>query len=175
MGAGSAASPNGVDDNAFDWGHHVKTPTTFAVLVAATLTLGACSPWSSSSKSEARAATGKQQVSHAIKGRETATGSFKGLSNHVTTGTASIIRSGNTWAVSLGSDFTFDGAPDPYVAFGNKGKFAKGTNFAKLRRNKGAQVYPVPADLDVGDYLEVFLWCKKFSVPLGVARLTLTR
>jgi hypothetical protein len=156
----------------------VKTQTTFAVLIAVTLALGACSPWSNASKAgaeKAGAETAKHQVSHAIKGRETATGSFKGLSNHMTTGTASIIRSGDTWTVSLGSDFTFDGAPDPYVAFGNHGKVTKGTNFAKLKRNKGAQAYPVPAALDVGDYLEVYLWCKKFSVPLGVARLALTR
>jgi hypothetical protein len=152
----------------------VKKPTTIIAIFVASLVLGACS-LSSSSKHEAKAASHGAKVTHAIKGQETATGRFKGLKGHVTTGTASIIRSGNSWAVSLGSDFTFDGAPDPQIAFGNKGHYTKGTNFAKLRKNKGAQVYVVPPKLDVGDYLEVYIWCEKFTVPLGVAKLKLTK
>jgi hypothetical protein len=152
----------------------VKKPSTIIALVAASLFLGACSFGASGSKHEAKAASHAKHVTHAIKGQETATGTFKGLKGHVTTGTASIIRSGKSWAVSLGSDFTFDGAPDPQIAFGNKGHYTKGTNFAKLRENKGAQVYVIPANLNVGDYLEVYIWCEKFTVPLGVAKLKLT-
>lgn len=151
----------------------MKRTTTIIAALAATLILGACSGSSSTSKHQGKAAAHK--VTHAIHGHATATGTFKGLKGHVTTGTASIIRSGKSWAVSLGSDFTFDGAPDPQIGFGNKGHFTKGTNFAKLKKNNGAQVYVVPANLDVGDYLEVYVWCEKFTVPLGVAKLKLTK
>jgi hypothetical protein len=153
----------------------VKKPPIIAAVLVAALALGGCSLWPFSPQHEAKAAASNGTASHSIKGQETATGRFKGLNGHVTTGTASIIRSGKSWAVSLGSDFTFDGAPDPYVAFGNKGKFAKGTNFAKLKKNTGAQVYIIPASLDIGDYLEVYVWCEKFTVPLGVAKLKLTK
>jgi hypothetical protein len=44
-----------------------------------------------------------------------------------------------------------------------------------LKKNKGAQVYVIPANLNVGDYLEVYVWCEKFTMPLGVARLKLTK
>lgn len=153
----------------------MKKPSTIAAVLVASLILGGCSIWPFSSKHEAKGAAHVSHATHSIKGQQTATGTFKGLNGHVTTGTASIIRSGKSWAISLGSDFTFDGAPDPYVAFGNNGKFAKGTNFAKLGKNKGAQVYVVPKTLDVGDYLEVYVWCEKFTVPLGVAKLKLTK
>lgn len=149
----------------------MKKPSTIIAVLAASLILGGCS-LSASSKHDSKSAA---HVTHAIKGQETATGTFKGLSNHVTTGTASIIRSGNSWAVSLGSDFTFDGAPDPQIGFGNNSKFTKGTNFAKLQKKTGAQVYVIPKNLDVGDYLEVYVWCEKFTVPLGVAKLKLVK
>lgn len=157
----------------------MKKPSVIVAVLVASLVLGGCSLWPFSSKHEAKAAaptaTSASRVTHSIRGLETATGTFKGLKGHVTTGTASIIRSGKSWAISLGSDFTFDGAPDPQIAFGNNGKYAKGTNFAKLSKNRGAQVYVVPKNLDVGDYLEVYIWCEKFTVPLGVAKLRLTK
>ncbi|MDA0341023.1 MAG: DM13 domain-containing protein [Proteobacteria bacterium] len=157
----------------------MKNSSAIIVALAASLILGGCSLWPFSSTHEAKAAPPSAQpvakVTHAISGKETARGTFKGLNGHVTTGHASIIRSGKSWAVSLGSDFSFDGAPDPQIAFGNKGHYAKGTNFAKLRKNQGEQIYVIPKNLDVGDYLEVYVWCEKFTVPLGVARLKLVK
>ena len=153
----------------------MKKPPAIIAVLAASLILGGCSLWPFSSKQEAKAIAPAAKVTHAITGQETATGGFRGLKGHVTTGTASIIRSGKSWAVSLGSDFSFDGAPDPQIAFGNNGEYTKGTSFAKLRKNKGAQVYVIPNSLDVGDYLEVYIWCEKFTVPLGVAKLKLTK
>lgn len=146
-------------------------PSALIIALAAGVLLGGCSLWASSDKQQAQAGP----VQHAVSGLETATGTFKGLNGHVITGHVSIIRSGKSWTVSLGSDFTFDGAPDPYIGFGNKGRYAKGSNVGKLKKNTGAQVYVVPANLDVGDYLEVYVYCEKFTVPLGVARLKLTK
>lgn len=93
-------------------------------------------------------------------------GKFKGKSNHVTTGTAEI--AGNQ--VNLLGDFTFDGAPDPKVALGKDG-YDKKTLMGLLKSNKGASSYAIPAGIDASEYNEVWIWCEKFNVPLGVAKL----
>ncbi len=93
-------------------------------------------------------------------------GTFTGASNHVTTGTAEI--AGNQ--VNLLDDFTFDGAPDPKVALGNDG-YDPATLMGALRSNTGAQSYAIPAGIDPANYNEVWIWCERFNVPLGVAKL----
>ncbi len=110
---------------------------------------------------------------HSIQGKETAVGTFVGLSDHATSGHASVFLSNGQWYISLANDFAFDGAPDPKIAFGSNG-FRQEAILAPLQSNNGASVYAVPAHLDVGDYNEIWLWCEKFAVPLGVAKLTLT-
>ena len=94
-------------------------------------------------------------------------GSFTGASNHVARGTVSV----SSNRIKLASSFWFDGAPDPRVALGRNGKFIRGTDFAVLKKNSGAQSYAIPARLQGTDYDTVVIWCRKFSVPLGYARL----
>ncbi|MEM8958934.1 MAG: DM13 domain-containing protein [Pseudomonadota bacterium] len=97
-------------------------------------------------------------------------GRLSGRSDHVTTGTVSVQRvGGKTYAV-LGADFSLDGAPDPTLGFGRNG-FVKATEFAQLRDLTGEQIYELPAGLDPADYTEFYVWCREFSVPLGVAEL----
>ena len=36
---------------------------------------------------------------------------------------------------------------------------------------EGEQTYTVPASINVDDFNEVYVWCRRFSVPLGVAAL----
>ncbi len=98
-------------------------------------------------------------------------GEFKGLSNHTTTGRAELVKSGKGGVVELLSDFTFDGAPDPKVALGKDGKYDPATLSGKLTSNTGASSYKLPAGIDPDDYNEVWIWCEKFNVPLGVAEL----
>ena len=57
------------------------------------------------------------------------------------------------------------------MGFGSGGAFADGTDFEPLRANSGAQIYAVPAAIDPQRYDEVHVWCRQFSVPLGVARI----
>ncbi|MCK0168429.1 DM13 domain-containing protein [Jannaschia sp. S6380] len=102
----------------------------------------------------------------AIAGGHGRLGSFAGASNHVTTGTAEI--AGNQ--VNLLADFTFDGAPDPKVALGRDG-YDPRTLMGPLQSNSGASSYAVPAGVDASQYNEVWIWCEKFNVPLGVAKL----
>ena len=45
---------------------------------------------------------------------------------------------------------------------------------ARLRGNRGNQVYDLPADADLDAYRSVTIWCQRFSVSFGAAELTLT-
>ncbi|MEO0822513.1 MAG: DM13 domain-containing protein [Pseudomonadota bacterium] len=103
----------------------------------------------------------------------TARGSFVGASNHVTTGHARVLQSAGKFVIELEDDFSFDGAPDPKVALGNNGYDAD-TILSPLRSNSGRQAYALKPGIDIGRYNEVWIWCEKFSVPLGVAKLALT-
>lgn len=109
------------------------------------------------------AALSVSRVSAAGHGR---LGTFVGASNHITTGTAEI--AGNQ--VNLLDDFTFDGAPDPKVALGKDG-YDKNTLMGLLKSNSGASSYEIPAGIDPSEYNEVWIWCERFNVPLGVAKL----
>jgi hypothetical protein len=99
-------------------------------------------------------------------------GSFGGVNGHQASGTVEVVKAAGGWEVHLKDNFTFDGAPDPWVGFGKSGSFAPATDFYRLRSNSGAQVYKVPADVDPAPYDEVYIWCRQYSVPLGVAQIT---
>ena len=98
-------------------------------------------------------------------------GDFTGASNHVTRGTVEVVKTDGGYEIHLKDNFTFDGAPDPRVGFGKNGKFVDATDFEPLASNSGAQVYKVPAGIDPGEFTDVFVWCRQYSVPLGVAKL----
>ncbi|MEM8791141.1 MAG: DM13 domain-containing protein [Pseudomonadota bacterium] len=146
----------------------MRLTSATALVLGAVLALGACAQQTTTSAPAAAAAT-------ASKGdvAKTASGVFIGKSNHITTGHASIGRVGNKWVVVLEDDFTFDGAPDPHVALGSDG-YRKDASLSLLSSNSGRQVYEIPATLDVAEFNEVWIWCDKFAVPLGLAKLTLT-
>ena len=99
-------------------------------------------------------------------------GTFTGASDHITTGGVSVIKTANGGAVViLDSDFSLDGAPDPRVGFGKDGEYVDASDLGVLNHNTGMQVFIVPPSVNVDDFNEVYIWCRKFSVPLGVASL----
>ncbi|MFD0859503.1 DM13 domain-containing protein [Roseovarius aquimarinus] len=100
-----------------------------------------------------------------------ASGTFTGLSNHVTTGGVSIIEEDGRIYVELAEDFSLDGGPDPRVHFGKGGAHDAGAYLGALVSLEGKQRYAVPPTWDVSDYNEVYIWCEVASVPLGVAGL----
>lgn len=110
-------------------------------------------------------------VSAAFAEGHSRSGTFGGASNHVTNGGVSVVKTDAGYEIHLGEDFFFDGAPDPRIALGNGGKFTKDTDFEVLHKDTGAQVYKIPASLNVDDFDTVVVWCRKFSVPLGQALL----
>ncbi len=99
-----------------------------------------------------------------------AKGTFLGKSGHAASGSVSVVRSANGVRVVLGPDFKFDGAPDPKLGFGKNG-YDKSTQFSILESNNGKQNYEIPSTIDPAAYTEVWIWCEKYSVPLGVAAI----
>jgi hypothetical protein len=103
----------------------------------------------------------------------TASGSFTGLSDHITTGGVSVVEtSGGGAVVILDTDFSLDGAPDPSVGFGINGEYVAASDLGELTSINGLQAFIVPEGLDLADFNEIYIWCDEFSVPLGVAALS---
>ncbi len=99
-----------------------------------------------------------------------ASGKFRGKSGHAASGGVSVVKTANGTLVVLAPDFKFDGAPDPKLGFGKNG-YVKSTQFSKLKSNSGKQTYEIPASIDPADYTELWVWCEKYAVSLGVATL----
>ena len=100
-------------------------------------------------------------------------GTFKGENNHVVKGGVTVVKNADgTATVTLGPDFFLDGAPDPRVGFGKDGKYVEGTTVGLLKANTGEQTFTVPASINVDDFNEVYIWCLKFTVSLGVAKVS---
>ncbi|WP_299684261.1 DM13 domain-containing protein [uncultured Tateyamaria sp.] len=101
-----------------------------------------------------------------------ATGTFTGASDHITTGSVEIVANADgSHTIVLGDDFSLDGAPDPRVGLGKNGYYDGNTDSGKLLNLTGSQSFTVPAGVDISDFNEVYIWCEKFSVPLGFAVL----
>lgn len=98
-------------------------------------------------------------------------GSFVGASGHETSGTVTVEETDGKIVVRLQDSFSLDGAPDPYVALGTGSEPVEGGLIEKLRDNTGSQTYSVPANATLSGADEVVIWCKRFSVPLGVAKI----
>ncbi|MFK7864264.1 MAG: DM13 domain-containing protein [Pseudohongiellaceae bacterium] len=96
---------------------------------------------------------------------------FEGRSDHVTSGGVSIIVTEGQTLLVLEEEFSLDGAPDPKIGFGKNG-FDSDTLFSKLENKNGAQVYVIPSNIDVSEFNEVYIWCEKFDIPLGVANFS---
>ena len=99
-----------------------------------------------------------------------ASGKFRGKSGHATSGGVRVVKTTDGTVVVLEPEFRFDGAPDPKLGFGKNG-YVKSTQFSDLKSNRGEQTYQIPPSLDPAGYNEVWIWCQRFSVPLGVATL----
>ena len=92
---------------------------------------------------------------------------------HITTGGVTITENADgTSTITFDAAFSLDGAPDPQVGFGKDGTFSSTSNLGPRKSITGAQSYIVPAGLDISDFNELYIWCVKFAVPLGVAQLT---
>jgi hypothetical protein len=98
-------------------------------------------------------------------------GTFKGANGHATSGTAQLVKlDAGGYVIRFGKDFKHDGtAPDATVGLGKSG-YDKTTDLGRLRENKGAQDYALPAGFDPAGYNEIYVWCTEYAVSLGVAK-----
>lgn len=99
-------------------------------------------------------------------------GTFEGRSDHVVTGGVSILKTASGYVAVLESNFSLDDAPAPTLGFGNDGSFDDASEFSKLESKTGLQVYAIPASIDPSAFGEFYVWCSRFDVPLGVAKLS---
>ncbi len=148
---------------------------TLAGVAALSLTLGACSNATTNAATTVATTTdnGAKTVSASTANVMTlSTGTFSGRSDHVTTGKVTLEKTANGFQLNFASDFFLDGAPDPIVAIGNDDKYLAANKISTLKNKTGSQVYQLPANFTPGQFSQVYVWCEKFSVPLGIAELS---
>lgn len=102
---------------------------------------------------------------------------------HATQGTAEILELADGQRVLRLEDFRTSNGPDlkvwltdaPVVP-GTDGWFVfddgKYVDLGSLKGNVGNQNYPIPADLDLAEFRSVTIWCDRFNVSFGAAKLT---
>lgn len=99
-------------------------------------------------------------------------GTFTGFDKlHQSSGTARIIRTNGKTYVRFEDDFKTTNGPDLFVYLGNGNKYDADTSLGALKGNEGSQNYEIPATINLDNYLEVWVWCRAFSVPFGKAVL----
>lgn len=101
----------------------------------------------------------------------TSQGYFKGRAGHSAAGTASVIETGDKKYIRFEGDFSVTNGPDLFVYLGKDGSYNSDASLGALKGNKGSQNYEVPEDLNLDNFNEVWVWCRAFSVPFGVAVL----
>lgn len=98
-------------------------------------------------------------------------GTFAGVAGHSAGGTAKLLKTGNSYYLRFEDDFKVTNGPDLFVYFGRDGKYANTAQVAALKGNVGSQNYAVPPGINPADFNEIWVWCRAFSVPFGVAAL----
>ena len=75
------------------------------------------------------------------------------------------------YLLRLSSGFSLSRSPDPTIGFAKDGRYASASEFTELKSFRGEQVYEVPAGIDPTEFDGLFLWCRRFSIPLAFAKL----
>jgi Electron transfer DM13 len=107
-----------------------------------------------------------------------AKGDFKGLA-HETKGTAAVYQLGDGKRVLRLTNFETSNGPDVHVYLvaaevakdNDTVKKAGFIDLGSMKGNMGDQNYDVPADVDLGKYQSVSIWCARFGVNFGAASL----
>jgi hypothetical protein len=105
-------------------------------------------------------------------------GNFKGLA-HETKGLATIYRFPDGKRTLRLTEFETSNGPDVRVYLtaaavetGNDSIRAAGfIDLGAMKGNKGDQNYEIPAGVDLGQYMNVTIWCARFGVNFGQAAL----
>ncbi len=104
------------------------------------------------------------------------TGSFVSL-DHTTSGQAEVLTTADGSRVLRIEDLATDNGPDLFVylstapADGSQSFDTEFVNLGALKGNIGNQNYDIPADVDLGRYATVVIWCRQFTSAFGAAPL----
>ena len=98
-----------------------------------------------------------------------ASGEFSGLSRYTVTGDAVVLNDGTEQRFLRFENFESNNGPDLNVYLrAADGDFV---DLGDLKGNIGDQNYEIPADVDLAVYSTVEIWCVRFGVGFGSARL----
>ena len=106
-----------------------------------------------------------------------ALGEFVGLGGHEGTGTATILRLPGGSIVLRLEGFAVTAGPDLYVYLvsaaepESSGDFGEALDLGLLESNEGDQEYAIPADVDLGQYHGVVIYCLSYDVLFARATL----
>jgi hypothetical protein len=99
-------------------------------------------------------------------------GQFEGFDQiHYGSGGASLYRTEEGYVIRFEEDFNVANGPDLVVGLGKDGEYKEELQIAKLKGNIGSQNYVIPANINIEDFNEVWVWCRAFSVGFAKARL----
>ena len=97
-----------------------------------------------------------------------------GSGGHHASGTVTFGMGMHDRRVLILNDFKVDKVPDGYVYLTKNGDWMHGVELGKLNKFSGTVSFELPAGLDPMDFDSVIIWCKKFNVEIGRARLAQT-
>lgn len=103
-----------------------------------------------------------------------AKGDFVGDDGHRATGSYQISEVGGKLMLTTSDDFNVDErAPDVYVVLSNLAKVGKENAIwlGKIKSHEGVQSFEIPVNAKFDGLTTVVLWCKKYAVTIGTARL----
>lgn len=99
-------------------------------------------------------------------------GTFTGFDSiHYGSGGVKVYKTDEGYVIRFEDNFNVANGPDLYVGLGRNGEYVEGAQLERLKGNIGSQNYVVPADINLEDYNEVWIWCRSFSVPFAKALL----
>ncbi len=107
-------------------------------------------------------------------------GEFYAAEKRRAAGGAAVVKTAEgAYQVQLSEDFKSASGPDLYVVLikadaPKKGRDVRKAGYvrlARLEKNRGAQSYAIPAEIDVADYSAIGIWCEEYSVLFSAASL----
>jgi len=98
-------------------------------------------------------------------------GSFPSSSKYNISGNVKVTKSGDKITIKLGNGYTMGAAPDPYVSLGKGGQPVSGGIIKLLTKQGGQSVTFSAKNIDLAKVDSVIIWCKKYAVPLAVAKI----
>jgi hypothetical protein len=95
-----------------------------------------------------------------------------GSGGHHASGTVTFGMGMHDRRVLILKDLKVDKVPDGYVYLARNGDLMNGVELGKLNKFSGNVSFALPAGIDPMEFDSVIIWCKKFNVEIGRARLT---